>query len=195
MAPAKQREAFEAAFAAGADAVYMGLPKFGARAYAANFGMSEMKEVIHKAHLAGMKIYITMNTILEESEILEAAALAEEVSRAGADALIIQDLGLIHYLHHTLPEIELHASTQVSVNRPEQIEKLKQLGVTRVVLAREATLEEIKACKRLVWSWKFSSMGLYVFLILGNASFHGSGMVDQGIKVLVRSPVVWNILC
>lgn len=110
--------------------------------------MSEMKEVIHKAHLAGMKIYITMNTILEESEILEAAALAEEVSRAGADALIIQDLGLIHYLHHTLPEIELHASTQVSVNRPEQIEKLKQLGVTRVVLAREATLEEIKACKK-----------------------------------------------
>ncbi len=148
LAPAGNREAFEAAFAAGADAVYMGLPKFGARAYAANFGMSEMKEVIHKAHLAGMKIYITMNTILEESEILEAAALAEEVSRAGADALIIQDLGLIHYLHHTLPEIELHASTQVSVNRPEQIEKLKQLGVTRVVLAREATLEEIKACKK-----------------------------------------------
>ncbi len=122
----------------------MGLPKFGARAFAENFSLKDMEEIIRKAHLAGMKIYITMNTILEESEIEEAAQLAEQISRLGADALILQDLGLIHLLHQTMPDIELHASTQLSVIRPEQIEKLKKLGVSRVVLAREATLDEIK---------------------------------------------------
>lgn len=148
LAPAGNRDAFEAAYAAGADAVYMGLPKFGARAFAENFSLKDMEEIIRKAHLAGMKIYITMNTILEESEIEEAAHLAEQISRLGADALILQDLGLIHLLHQTMPDIELHASTQLSVIRPEQIEKLKKLGIRRVVLAREATLDEIKECAR-----------------------------------------------
>lgn len=148
LAPAGNRDAFEAALAAGADAVYFALPLFGARAFAKNFSLKEAGEVISRAHLYGMKTYITMNTLLEEDQMEQAARMAEELMDLGVDALIIQDLGLIHLLHHRFPELELHASTQLSVNTPEQVETLKKMGVTRVVLARECTLDEIEACKK-----------------------------------------------
>lgn len=148
LAPAGSPEALQAALAAGADAVYFALPKFGARAYAANFDLDQTREAIAACHLAGAKAYITMNTLLKEDEMEEAYEQAKALYEIGADALIVQDLGLMHLLHHRLPELELHASTQVSINRPEQIEKLKKLGVTRVVLARECTKEQIAACKQ-----------------------------------------------
>lgn len=148
LAPAGNRDAFEAALAAGADAVYFALPLFGARAFAKNFSLKEAGEVIGKAHLYGMKIYVTMNTLLEEDQMEQASKMAEDLMDLGVDALIIQDLGLIHLLHHRFPELELHASTQLSVNTPEQAQTLKKMGVTRVVLARECTLEEIEACKK-----------------------------------------------
>lgn len=148
LAPAGNRDAFEAALAAGADAVYFALPLFGARAFAKNFSLKEAGEVIRKAHLYGMKTYITMNTLLEEDQMEQAAQMAGELMDLGVDALIIQDLGLIHLLHHRYPELELHASTQLSVNTAEQVETLKKMGVSRVVLARECTLEEIEACKK-----------------------------------------------
>lgn len=146
LAPAGNREALDAAFAAGADAVYFGLPLFGARAFAKNFSLEEARKVIEQAHLAGKKIYITMNTLIEEDQMEQAFEYAKALNEMGADALIIQDLGLIHLLHHRLPDLELHASTQLSVTTPYQIEQLRKLGVSRVVLAREATLDEIKAC-------------------------------------------------
>lgn len=137
---------FEAALAAGADAVYLALPRFGARAYAANFTMGELKAAIAQAKLHNMKVYVTMNTILFEDEVEEAFQQVVDVYEAGADALIVQDLGLIHLIHHRLPEMKVHASTQLSVNRPEQMDRLKKLGVTRVVLARECSLEQIRQC-------------------------------------------------
>lgn len=146
LAPAGSRESFEAALAAGADAVYLALPKFGARAYAANFSMDELRQTIREAHLHGMKVYVTMNTILFEDETEPAFQQAREVYEAGADALIVQDLGLMHMLKHRLPEMEVHASTQLSVNRLEQMEQLRKLNVKRVVLARECTLEQIRQC-------------------------------------------------
>ena len=146
LAPAGNEQALQAAFAAGADAVYFGLPLFGARAFAKNFTLEQAAKAIEEAHLAGKKIYITMNTLLEEDQMEQAFDYARKLHEMGADALIIQDLGLIHLLHHRLPGLELHASTQLSVSTPFQIEQLKKLGVSRVVLAREATLDEIKAC-------------------------------------------------
>lgn len=146
LAPAGSRPALDAAFAAGADAVYFGLPSFGARAFAKNFTLDEAGEIIEQAHKAGRKIYITMNTLLEESDLPQAYEYARALHEMGVDALIIQDLGLIHLLHHRLPNLELHASTQLSVSTPRQIEQLRKLGVSRVVLAREATLDEIRAC-------------------------------------------------
>ncbi len=148
LAPAGNREALQAAFAAGADAVYFGLPLFGARAFAKNFTLEEAKDIIEQAHLAGKKIYVTMNTLLEEDQMEQAYQWAKALHEMGVDALIIQDLGLIHLLHHRLPNLELHASTQLSVTTPYQIEQLAKLGISRVVLAREATLEQIEACAK-----------------------------------------------
>lgn len=148
LAPAGNREALQAAFAAGADAVYFGLPLFGARAFAKNFTLEEAKDIIAQAHLADKKIYVTMNTLLEEDQMEKAYEWAKALHEMGVDALIIQDLGLIHLLHHRLPNLELHASTQLSVTTPYQIEQLAKLGISRVVLAREATLEQIEACAK-----------------------------------------------
>lgn len=146
LAPAGNQEALDAAIAAGADAVYFGLPMFGARAFAKNFSLKQTRDIIRQAHLQGVKIYITMNTILEEDQMEMAFDWARQLYEMGVDALIIQDLGFLHLLHERLPELELHASTQISVSKPWQIEQLKKLGVKRVVLAREASLDEIKAC-------------------------------------------------
>lgn len=146
LAPVGNQEALEAAIAAGCDAVYFALPVFGARAFAKNFTLEETKEIIERCHLLDIKVYITMNTILFEDEIEEAYQLAKKLHEFNVDALIVQDLGFMHLLHHRLPNLTLHASTQLSISKPEMIEKLKMLGVKRVVLARECTLEEIQAC-------------------------------------------------
>lgn len=148
LAPAGSKEAFEAALAAGADAVFLGLPLFGARAYAKNFTLEEVEKIIQKAHLYGMKVYITMNTLLEEDQMEQAVQWARKLHEMNVDALIIQDLGLIHVLHHKFPKLELHASTQISTNNPSQIEQLKKLGISRVVLARECDLEQIEQCSK-----------------------------------------------
>ena len=146
LAPVGSMEALNAALAAGCDAIYFGLPSFGARAFANNFDLETTKEVIERCHLCGVKVYITMNTILYEDEMEDAYNMAKKVHSYGVDALIIQDLGFIHLLHHRLPNLVLHASTQLSISNPYQIKQLKKLGVKRVVLARECTKEEIQAC-------------------------------------------------
>ena len=146
LAPVGSMEALNAALAAGCDAIYFGLPSFGARAFANNFDLETTKAVIERCHLCGVKVYITMNTILYEDEIEDAYQMAKKVHSYGVDALIIQDLGFIHLLHHRLPNLVLHASTQLSISNPYQIKQLKKLGVKRVVLARECTKEEIQAC-------------------------------------------------
>ena len=146
LAPVGSKEALDAALAAGCDAIYFGLPSFGARAFANNFSLETTKEVIERCHLYGVKVYITMNTILYEDEMEDAYEMAKKVHSFGVDALIIQDLGFMHLLHHRLPNLVIHASTQLSVSNPYQIEQLKKLGVKRVVLARECTKEQMQAC-------------------------------------------------
>lgn len=148
LAPAGNMEALQAAFAAGADAVYFGLPMFGARAFAKNFTLEQAKTVIEQAHQVSRKIYVTMNTLIEEDQMEQAYEYAKTLHEMGVDALIVQDLGLIHLLHHRLPDLELHASTQLSVTTPYQIEQLRKLGIKRVVLAREATLKQIETCAK-----------------------------------------------
>ncbi|MBB5182847.1 peptidase U32 family protein [Catenisphaera adipataccumulans] len=148
LAPAGNEEALEAAIAAGCDAVYFGLTKFGARAYAHNFTLEQAKKAIDRCHLVDVKVHVTMNTILYEDEIEEAYETARALYEAGVDALIVQDLGLIHLLHHRLPDLTVHASTQMSIQSPDEIERLKKLGVKRIVLARECTAEDIEACRQ-----------------------------------------------
>lgn len=146
LAPAGGMTHFEAAVENGADAVYFGGKGFNAREFADNFGKSEMERSISYAHKKGVKTYMTLNTLVKESELTEALKQAEEGASSGADAFIIQDLGLAALLRKELPEVPLHLSTQATVYDPEGVEMAREMGFKRVVLARELSLEQIRTC-------------------------------------------------
>ncbi|HWR57102.1 MAG TPA: DUF3656 domain-containing protein [Negativicutes bacterium] len=144
LAPAGSREALIAAVENGADAVYLGGKSFSARQHAANFSLEEMAEGIHFAHLRGVKVYITVNTLLDNSELKELPEYLCFLYEAGADAIIVQDLGVLKMARATVPGLAVHASTQMTVHNAEGVRFLEQQGVKRVVLAREMTGEEIR---------------------------------------------------
>ncbi len=147
LSPAGSREALIGAINAGCDAVYLALDQFGARAYADNFTPDELKKSLHEAHLRGVKLYVTVNILTRQSEIDE---LVEEVGALydeGLDGVIVQDLGVVTRLKERCPDLLLHASTQMSVSSPEGAAYLKRMGISRVVPARELSLEEMKALK------------------------------------------------
>ncbi len=144
LAPAGGMEAFVAAVENGADAVYLGARAFSARGYASNFSEEELEEAIDYAHLRGVKVYVTVNTLLKEGEVENALKLLSWLRQIGTDAIIIQDLGLISLARKYLPDLPLHASTQMTLHNSEGAEFAKKLGIERVVLSRECSLEEIK---------------------------------------------------
>ena len=141
LSPAKNLACAKAAILAGADTVYMGAPAFGARSNAAN-SLQDLKEAANFAHDFGARLYVALNTILSDSELSEAKKLANLAYEAGADALIIQDLGLIS---DDLPPIEIHTSTQCDIRTPEKARFLESAGFDTLVLARELSLPEISA--------------------------------------------------
>jgi len=143
LAPAGNMESFFAAITAGADAVYVGGKNFGARALASNFTNEELIEAINYAHIYNRKIYITVNTLVYESEINELLEYIEFLHRNNVDVIIVQDLGLINLLHQKFPNLEIHASTQINTHNKEMLEILKNSGIKRVVFARETSLDEI----------------------------------------------------
>ena len=147
LAPAGGMEAFVAAVENGADAVYLGARAFSARGYASNFSEKELEEAIDYAHLRGVKVYITVNTLLKEEEVENALKLLSRLREMGTDAIIVQDLGLISLAGKYLPDLPLHASTQMTLHNSEGIEFVKKLRISRVVLSRECSLEEIKRIK------------------------------------------------
>ena len=132
LAPARDLEVGIAAIQAGADAVYIGAPEFGARQAAGN-SLEDIAALVEYAHRFGAQVLVTLNTLLHEDEYPRACALAHELYNIGVDALIIQDL---HLLDYDLPPIRLHASTQCDNRTPEQVLRLQQLGFRRAVLAR-----------------------------------------------------------
>ncbi len=140
LSPAKDLNCGIEAINHGADAVYIGAPKFGARAAAGN-SLEDIRELCEYAHLYGVRIYVTLNTILKEEELEEAERMIWDLWRAGADALIVQDMGITRL---NLPPIPLHASTQTDNRTPEKVRFLEAAGFTQVVLARELSLNEIR---------------------------------------------------
>lgn len=144
LAPAKNRDCAFAAIDHGADAVYIGGPAFGARSAAPN-SINDITLICEYAHLFNVKVYIALNTILYDNEIEQAVKIAHEVYRAGADALIIQDMGL---LECDLPPIEIHASTQTNNQTPEKVKFLENVGFSQVVLARELNIKQIRDIRR-----------------------------------------------
>jgi putative protease len=143
LAPAGNREAFTAAVNSGADAVYMGGRQFGARAYAANFDDEELAAVVREAHLLGVKIYVTVNTLVDNGELSALAAYLRQLYEIGIDAAIIQDAGVLAVARQVAPRLPLHASTQMTVHNIEGVKFLAEHGITRVVLARELSLAAI----------------------------------------------------
>ena len=147
LAPAGSYEAFIAAINAGADAVYMGLQNFNARVMTSNFTLDKYIECIDYAHKRDVKVYLTLNTLLLDSEIKEAIDMVYELYKVGLDGVIVQDLGVADLIHKIMPKLPLHASTQMSICTIEQVKVLEDLGFERVVLARELSIEEIKEIK------------------------------------------------
>lgn len=145
LAPAGSLEAGYAALHYGADAVYLGLTKFSARAGAENFTPEELDEFTAYAHTLGRKVFVALNTVLTEAEARELPEIFAVLRRTRVDALIVQDLGVFYLAKKMLPGVELHASTQMAVHNAEGAKFLQRLGFKRVVLARELSLREIQA--------------------------------------------------
>ena len=147
LAPAGNYKALIGAINAGADAVYLGGDKFGARAYADNFSAEEIIKALNFTHVCGKKIYLTLNTLVKESEFSLIYDFVSPLYEAGLDGIIIQDLGVWSYIRETFPDIALHASTQMTITGPMGAMFLKEAGASRIVPARELSLEEIKTIK------------------------------------------------
>lgn len=145
LAPAGSKDAFYAAVQNGANAVYIGGKRFSARQSADNFELHEIKEIVRYAHLYGVKVYITINTIIASEEFDDFMQYAYDLYSIDVNALIIQDLGAAYALKTTLPEMSLHASTQMSTNNKFGMHFLKSMGFSRIVLARELSIDNIKA--------------------------------------------------
>ena len=144
LAPAGSREALVAAVESGADAVYLAGNMFGARAYADNFDEEGMREAIRFAHLRGVHVHVTVNTIMDSRELPELKKYLRFLYEAGADAVLVQDLGAARIVRETVPELPMHASTQMTVHNLDGVRALEALGFSRVVLSREVTLEAVR---------------------------------------------------
>ncbi len=144
LAPAGGWDCLRAAVANGADAVYFGLPRFNARLRADNFRDDELREVVTFCHRHGVKAYVAFNTLVFTGELDAAEAMLRDCSRAGVDALIVQDVGLVRLARKIVPELPIHASTQMTITSPEGAEFARELGVERAVLARELSLRDLE---------------------------------------------------
>ncbi len=149
LSPAGSPEALRAAVCAGADAVYLGFGQFNARRGARNFTRDEFASAVSYCHLRGVKVYLTLNTLCSDREIADAVDCAVQASQLGADAALVQDLGLVRALRQAAPDLPLHASTQMTLHSLDGVRQAADLGITRAVLARELSRQDIAhICER-----------------------------------------------
>ncbi len=149
LSPAGSKEALTAAVQNGADAVYLGLGDFNARRGAKNFTEADLAPAVEYCHVRGVKVYLTMNTLLTDRELPAAARQALLASDAGVDAMLIQDLGVLRAVKQAAPDLPLHASTQLTVHDLDGVKVCAELGMKRVVLSRELSAGEIEyICER-----------------------------------------------
>ena len=147
LAPVGNMESLKAAIAAGCDAVYLSGKQFGARSFAENFTKEQLKEVIDLSHLYGVKVYITVNTLIYDEEVEDFIDYIDYIHNINVDAVIMQDLGMIDLVRKIYPNLEIHASTQAHIHNLEGTILMEELGIKRVVLARETPIELIKEIK------------------------------------------------
>lgn len=144
LAPCGGEDSLPAALNSGADAVYLGAASFSARRNAKNFDAAALAEAVRLCHISGVKVYVTLNTLVFDDELTELSATAVMIEKAGADGVIVQDLGAAQVIHRSAPSLRLHASTQMTVTSAAGAEFVRKHGFSRVVLAREMSLEEIE---------------------------------------------------
>lgn len=142
LAPAGSYEALVAAVQNGANAIYLGGNAFSARAFATNFSREELKKAVIYAHLRNVKIYVTVNTLYEDNQFENLKDYLLFLATIDVDALIIQDIGLMHFVKKYFPDFEIHMSTQTSIYNLSAVKYFERLGVDRIVLARENSIEE-----------------------------------------------------
>ena len=150
LSPVGDLNTFYSAISAGADAVYLGLPKFNARIKAENISVDNLSDVVKYAHLHGVKVYLTLNTLVTTSEMTQVVSMVDQCVKAGVDAYIVQDLGIISVLKNLYPDIVLHGSTQMGIHNIRGAKVAKDMGLSRIVLSRECTLDDIIAIKNAV---------------------------------------------
>ena len=148
LAPAGDMKALKAAVSNGCDAIYLGMQKFGARAYSSNFDLESLNEAVKYAHLRNIKIYVTMNTIVFENEIEDMKDQMDKLNEIGVDGIIVQDLAAFLYISNRFIDMEVHCSTQMGIDDLEGTLLFKELGADRVVLSREVEIEKVKEIKR-----------------------------------------------
>ena len=143
LAPCGGEEHLPAALNTGADAVYLGVTAFSARRNAQNFTFEQLADAVRECRISGVKVYVTLNTLVFDDEMSELAKTAERIAEAGADGVIVQDMGAARVIHEAAPSLRLHASTQMTVTSPSGAEFARKHGFSRVVLARELSGKEI----------------------------------------------------
>ena len=174
LAPAGNMNALRAAVMAGCDAVYLGGVNFGARAFSKNFNNDEIVEAINFCHLYGVKVYVTVNTLIYENEVDTFLEYIEFLHKNNVDAVIIQDFGMFDLVRKTFPNLELHASTQMHIHNLDGVKLMESLGMHRVVLARETSIDDIKFIK------KNSNVELEIFI-------HGALCISYSGQCLMSS--------
>lgn len=174
LAPAGNMDCLVAAVLAGCDAVYLGGSLFGARAFSKNFNDDELIEAIKYAHLYGVKVYVTVNTLIYENEVDDFLNYIEFLHKNNVDAVIIQDLGMFDLVRKTFPNLEIHISTQMHIHNLDGVQLMERLGAKRIVLARETSIDEIKRIK------ENSNVELEVFI-------HGALCVSYSGQCLMSS--------
>ena len=140
LSPAGSFECLKAVIEAGCDAVYLGGKSFSARSFATNFNNEELVEAIKYAHLYGVKVYVTVNTLVYEKEVDSFIEYIDFLHQNNVDAILVQDIGMLHLIRSIFPNLEIHASTQMHIHNVESAKLMKKIGVKRVVLARETPL-------------------------------------------------------
>ena len=182
LAPAGNLEAVKIAIDNGADAVYCAGKRFGARSFIANLSLEDIEEAARYCHLRGKRIYITLNTLVFEDELKEAEEYIDFLYQH-VDAIIVQDYGIVHYIRSKYPDFPVHLSTQTSIHNEQDLRLLKELGITRVVLAREVTLEEIKRFAKVGIELEIFIHGALCFCYSGlcyMSYFHGGRSGNRG---------------
>ncbi|MDR3308293.1 MAG: U32 family peptidase [Coriobacteriales bacterium] len=196
LAPAGDHDALLAALGAGADAVYLGVEQFNARRNAANFTLEGLRDACDLAHLMGKRVYLTLNTAILPSEFSEAVELAAQSYRAGVDALIVQDLGLLTTIARDIPALELHASTQMNIHSTAAVAYVRQLGAKRVTLSRELGLDEIATLAKAGVELEVFAHGALCFCYSGQclmSSLIGRRSANRGLCAQpCRLP--WNLI-